>query len=135
MENVVIKLKRIEVLKPDMRNSTLKLGLKYEENGQPKQISKTYDMKENVENFAHKLISEIRNSCRKDNTMPIDDLDFLNHYTNIIIDRKGETSAIEKISNAIKRFKDKVRSLKTLDRHESYIQKYNEFIGLKANLE
>ncbi|MBU2589460.1 MAG: hypothetical protein KKA65_02950 [Nanoarchaeota archaeon] len=135
MQNIIIKFKRIEVIKADLRNHTLHFGIHYDEDEKPMYFKKIYDLRENVDSFVHKLISDIKMKCRKENTMPIDDLDFLNHYTNILIHQKGDGQQIEKIANAVKRFKDKVRNLNSFGRHESYIQKYNEFIGLKANLE
>jgi len=135
MENIILKFKRIEVVKVDLRNKALHLGVYYNEDEKQMYFKKIYDLRENVDTFVHKLISDIKRQCRKENTMPIDDLDFLNHYTNILIHQRGDGQTIEKIANAIKRFKDKVRNLNTFDRHESYIQRYNEFIGLKANLE
>lgn len=135
MENIVLRFRKVEVIKVDLRNKALHLGFYYDEDEKPLYYKKIYELNEDVNSFVHKLISDLKRRCRNTNTMPVDDLDFLNHYTNILIHNAGDGQAVEKIANAIKRFKDKVRNLNTFGRHENYIQKYNEFIGLKANLE
>jgi len=134
METIKLKFKKIEVDKVDIRNALLIMTFFYEENGKPRQLQKNYSLKEDVDTFVNKLISEIKEDCCKRNAVLIDDDDFLSYHLNILLDENEEGVTKEKIANAIKRFKDKIRSFRNLRESESYIQHYNELIGLKADL-
>lgn len=134
METIIIKFNKIEVANADLRKNILELTFFYEENGKQMKLQKKYCMADNIDQFVSSTIAEAKAKCMKGNAMPVDDLDFLNHYTNVLVHESTDVPTAEKMANAMRRFKDKVRNMKTLDRQESYIQKYNELIGLKAEI-
>lgn len=132
MEKVRVKFKRIVVDSVDLRSNSFKLTFFYEENGKPAKLQKVYSMDLEVGKFANDVVTEVKgiaNSRFADN-----EDDFLGSYVHVMMDDESETPTSERLANAMKRFKDKVRSLKTDGHNGNYMQKYNELIGLKAEL-
>jgi len=132
METVNIRFNSMEVEKADLRRGILDIAFHYDEKGKASVYRKAYSMDNDMEKFIQGSIKEILQKAREKHGIGVDDDDnFLNYYINIIIENE---SSGEKMVNAIKRFREKVKSLKSVGRHESYIQRYNSLLGLKADI-
>lgn len=131
MKTVTLKFTRAIVEKVDLRKNSFNMAFLYEEDSKPMKLQKTYRLDEDVNTFADNVISAAKLKSRETHSVKLEEDDALSYYINIVIE---DENAREKLVNAMKRFKDKVRDLKSLGRHESYIQRYNSLLGLKAEL-
>ena len=67
--------------------------------------------------------------------MIVDDDDFLSFHLNVLLDENEPDLTKDKIANALRRFKDKIRSFRSITKSDGYIDHYQSLIGLKANIE
>ncbi|HII16200.1 MAG TPA: hypothetical protein HA362_07900 [Nanoarchaeota archaeon] len=135
MGKVILKFKRIEVGKVDTRNNVMELFFCFDENGREMKHRKSYPLDMDVDNFVNSLINEIKVKSHERNAVVVDDDDFLSYHMNILIDEPEPGVAKDKIANALRRFKDKVRSFRNIRQSDNYITHYNELVGLKADIE
>lgn len=135
MDTVKLKFTRINVDKVDTRENVLEMSFFYEENGKEMKHKKNYRMEDDVDSFVNTLITEVKLKSHERNAVLVDDDDFLSYHMNILMDEPEPGITKEKISNTLKRFKDKIRGFRSLRSSENYIQHYNELIGLKSTLD
>ncbi|MEM4245315.1 MAG: hypothetical protein QXR60_03885 [Candidatus Nanoarchaeia archaeon] len=134
MQKVVIKLKKIVVDKTDTKNNKFYLTIFYDESGVMQQIKKVYDFEQTTDDFADKLIKEIKEEARKRVCVEEDDDDPLCNYALVMMDEKEEGQQQEKLASALKRLKEKVKNFKSLKLSSDYINKYQELSTLQAEL-
>ncbi|MFA5887538.1 MAG: hypothetical protein WC852_02410 [Candidatus Nanoarchaeia archaeon] len=135
MEKVTLKFKRIEVTKVDTRNNVLEMAFFYDENGKEFKHTKNYSLEADVDGFVNTLINEVKTKTHERNAVIVDDDDFLSFHLNVLLDENEPGLTKDKIANAVRRFKDKIRGFRSLRSSENYIDHYQSLIGLKANIE
>lgn len=135
MEKVILKFKRIEVNKIDTRNDQMLMSFFFDENGTEMKHSKSYPMDQEVDNFVNTLINEVKTKAHERHAVIVDDDDFLSYHLNVLIDEAEPGLSKDKIANAIRRFKDKVRSFRSIRKSDGYMDHYQSLIGLKASVE
>lgn len=135
MQKVTLKFKRIEVAKVDTRNNALEMVFFYDENGREFKHSKNYLFDNDVDSFVNTLIHEVKTKAHERNAVIVDDDDFLSFHLNVLMDESEPGSTKEKIANALRRFKDKVRSFHSISKSDGYMEHYQSLIGLKASVE
>lgn len=135
MEKVVLKFRRIEVNKVDTRENVLQMSFYFDENGTGMKYSKNYPLEQDVDNFVNTLIHEVKTKTHERHAVIVDDDDFLSYHLNVLIDEAEPGLAKDKIANAIRRFKDKVRSFRSIRKSDGYMDHYQSLIGLKASIE
>lgn len=135
MEKLTLKFKRIEVTRVDTRNNVLEMLFYYDENGAEKSYRKNHPVDEDVDTFVNRMIHEVKAKAHERHAVVVDDDDFLSYHLNVLIDEKEPGITRDKIANAIRRFKDKVRSFRSMKSSEGYMTHYHELIGLKANID
>ncbi len=135
MEKLTLKFRRIEVTRVDTRGNVLEMLFFYDENGAGKSYRKSHPMVEDVDTFVNRLIHEVKARAYEQNAVMVDDNDFLSYHLNVLIDEKEPGVTKDKIANAIRRFKDKVRSFRSMKSSEGYMTHYHELIGLKASID
>jgi hypothetical protein len=135
MEKVTLKFKRIEVTKVDTRNNVLEMAFFYDENGKEYKHTKNYSLEADVDGFVNTLINEVKTKTHERNAVIVDDDDFLSFHLNVLLDENEPGLTKDKIANAVRRFKDKIRSFRSITKSDGYIDHYQSLIGLKANIE
>lgn len=135
MEKVVLKFKRIEVNKVDTRNNVLQMSFFFDENGVEMKYSKNCPMEQDVDNFVNTLINEVKAQAHERHAVIVDDDDFLSYHLNVVMDEAEPGLTKDKLANAIRRFKDKVRGFRSISKSDGYMEHYQSLIGLKANIE
>ncbi|MFH1066002.1 MAG: hypothetical protein V1734_05850 [Nanoarchaeota archaeon] len=135
MEKVTLKFRRIEVTKVDTRENVLEMAFFYDENGRDFKHAKNYPLDADVDSFVNTLIHEVKTKSHERHAVIVDDDDFLSYHLNVLLDENEPGLTKDKIANAIRRFKDKVRSFRSLKKSDGYIDQYRSLIGLKASIE
>lgn len=135
MEKVVLKFKRIEVNKIDTRENVMHMSFYFDENGAEMKYSRNYPFEMDVDNFVSTLINEVKTKAHERHAVIVDDDDFLSYHLNVLIDEAEPGLSKDKIANAIRRFKDKVRSFRSISKSDGYMEHYQSLIGLKASVE
>lgn len=135
MEKVTLKFKRIEVTKVDTRNNVLEMAFFYGENGKEFKHTKNYSLEADVDGFVNTLMHEVKTKTHERNAVIVDDDDFLSFHLNVLLDENEPGLTKDKIANAVRRFKDKIRSFRSITKSDGYIDHYQSLIGLKANIE
>ncbi|MDD4877752.1 MAG: hypothetical protein PHO02_01800 [Candidatus Nanoarchaeia archaeon] len=135
MEKVVLKFRRIEVARIDTRENVMHMLFYFDENGNPMKHSKNYSLEQDVDDFVNTLIHEVKTKAHERHAVVVDDDDFLSYHLNVLIDEAEPGLSKDKIANAIRRFKDKVRSFRAIRKSDGYMEQYQSLIGLKASVE
>ena len=128
MKVVNIKVREVALDKIDLRKNVMDVSLSYLENSVQKSLKQSYSLNEDTLKLVEKIFSSIRALVKDEHAVVVDADDFLAYYVNIIF-KQGDK---EKVVNAINRFKDRLKTLRNVAMHGSYLKHYNELIGLKS---
>lgn len=136
MQKAVLKLTKLIIDKADTRANKFYFTLKYlENNKEENQIRGVYDFSESIDDFAEKVIRDIKRNTQKKISNYIDDEDDpLGSYVNVLMDEKDEGLQQDKLAREIKRLKEKVKNFKSSSMSTEYIKKYQELSTLQADL-
>lgn len=134
MQTIKIKFTKIEV--PEFeKKGLLPVRFHYTENGTERVLQKDFGyVKEEPLVFAEDLVAQVKHVCRK--SMKPNPLDYgpLSGYVNIVIDEEREGITTEKLANALKKVRDRIRTIKGMAHADNYMNKYVEVKGLVMEL-
>ncbi|MFH0752005.1 MAG: hypothetical protein V1914_00210 [archaeon] len=134
MQTIKLKFTKIEV--PEFeRKGFLPVRFHYEQNGEDKILEKQYGyVKEDPVAFAEDLIAEVRNKCRRNTNSNYTDDGVLSGFINVQLQEDREELTAERIANALKQLRDRIRNIKNMAHSENYMNKYVEVRGIVLEL-
>jgi len=134
MQTIKIKFTKIEV--PEFeKKGLLPVRFHYKVNGEDMSIEKSFGyVNHDPAAFAGDLIAEVRHVCKKQARPDPMDYSLLSGYVNaqVIEDKEGLTE--ERIANALKQIRDRIRTLKSMANANNYMNKYVDVKGLVIEL-
>lgn len=131
MQRVLLKFKSISA-KSDILKNSLKLAIYYDENNEQKIIEKSILADDSIDDFASRLIKELRTSIKNKYAKNSDNL--LDNFVTIVLDEDDVGEAEERIANGIKKLRDKVRGFKSVKSADNYMNKFFDVSKLEVKL-
>ncbi len=134
MQTIKLKFTRIEA--PEFeKKGFITLKIHYKSDGEEKSIEKQYGyVKEDPQAFAENIIAEVKSKCRKNAKPDPTEDGILAGYVHVQLQEERDDLTAERIANALKQLKDKMRNLRTTASSENYMNKYVEVRGIVLEL-
>lgn len=134
MQTVKLKFTRIEV--PEFeKKGFIPLKIHYKADGEERVIEKQYGyVKEDPLTFAENIIAEVKSKCRRNAKPDYTGEGILAGFVNVHLQEDRDDLTAERMANALKQLKDKMRNLRTTASSENYMNKYVEVKGIVLEL-
>lgn len=133
MQTAKLKFTKIEV--PEFeKKGLLAIKFYYLLDGKEHSLEKQYGyLNDDPAMFAKDVIAEVKNQCRKKSS-DYDNDNILPGYINLQVVEDRESLTSDRVTNALKQVRDKIRTLKTMVRADNYMSRYVEIKGLIIEL-
>lgn len=130
MQNILLRLKRVEIAKFDPRKFTAVFRVFYNVNNQERYFDFSHDFKTRSEVMAQSIIKEIISKAKPEENYKDDFLD--NLYT---IKLHDDEKIEERLINFFSKLNEKVKFLKIEKNYKNYMNLIADFNAIKLNLE
>ena len=124
MSKVILKLKSLKLKKYDSAKHIVDIDLEYLENDRSYLINKKFNLDESSLMFAKNFLTEIKKQAKVKYNLNFDES--FDNFVNILLDEEDVGYTEERLTTALNRIKERVRSFKSIRSYDNYINKFHD---------